>query len=154
MSRIILHVGDKVTHSTLGEGVVTIVDGQYVTIKFSEDERTFRVPNAFFKGFLSHDTVTDKAGEGDKALDTLHGIAADLQSVRDTFEQVRDEESQDYDKLPYERKDGEEGEQIQEYIEAIENAIDGLDEALENLGEAMEHIENADEEEELLIKSK
>ena len=53
MTRIILHIGDKVTHTTLGKGVVTIVDEEFVTIKFVSDELTFRLPDAFEKGFLS-----------------------------------------------------------------------------------------------------
>ena len=154
MARTVLHIGDTVTHSMLGEGVVTIVDKEYITIRFAEIERTFRFPDAFLKGFLKSESLTESFGEGDETLETLRTIANDLRTAKMTFEQVRDEENQDYDALPYERKDGEEGEQIQEYIEAIENAIDGLDEALENLGEAMEHIENADEEEDLLMKSK
>lgn len=55
MAKVILHVGDTVTHSSLGEGVVTIVDKEYVTIKFASDELTFRLPDAFRKGFLSSD---------------------------------------------------------------------------------------------------
>lgn len=53
MSRIILHVGDKVTHTTYGEGVVTIVDGDFCTVKFEAEELTFRLPNAFENGFLT-----------------------------------------------------------------------------------------------------
>ena len=53
MTKVILHIGDKVTHSTLGEGVVTIVDDEFVTIKFESEELTFRLPDAFENGFLS-----------------------------------------------------------------------------------------------------
>ena len=53
MTKVILHIGDTVTHSTLGEGVVTIVDDEFVTIKFATDELTFRLPDAFENGFLS-----------------------------------------------------------------------------------------------------
>ena len=53
IDKVILHIGDKVTHSTLGDGIVTVVDEEYVTIKFAEEELTFRLPDAFENGFLS-----------------------------------------------------------------------------------------------------
>ena len=53
MTKVFLHTGDKVTHSTQGEGVVTIVDNEFVTIKFAADELTFLLPDAFEEGFLS-----------------------------------------------------------------------------------------------------
>lgn len=53
MAKVILHIGDTVTHTTLGEGIVTIVDDEFVTIKFATDELTFRLPSAFENGFLS-----------------------------------------------------------------------------------------------------
>ena len=55
MPRIILHIGDRVTHNTYGEGVVTIVDEEFCTIKFGEEELTFRLPDAFEDGFLRSD---------------------------------------------------------------------------------------------------
>lgn len=57
MAKVILHIGDKVTHKTLGEGVVTIVDDEYVTIKFTTDELTFRLPDAFRNGFLTSEAA-------------------------------------------------------------------------------------------------
>ena len=53
IDKVILHIGDKVTHNTLGEGTVTIVDEDYVTIKFESEELTFRLPDAFENGFLT-----------------------------------------------------------------------------------------------------
>ena len=53
IDKVILHIGDKVTHSTLGDGIVTVVDEEYVTIKFTEEELTFRLPDAFENGFLT-----------------------------------------------------------------------------------------------------
>lgn len=72
MARIILHVGDIVTHSTLGEGVVTIVDDEYCTIKFASKELTFRLPDAFEKGFLSSDSaqiIYDEEDENDDEVE-------------------------------------------------------------------------------------
>ena len=53
IDKVILHIGDKVTHNTLGDGIVTIVDEDYVTIKFESEELTFRLPDAFENGFLT-----------------------------------------------------------------------------------------------------
>ena len=68
MARIIFHIGDKVTHTTLGGGVVTVADEEYVTIKFATDELTFRLPDAFEKGFLSSEyaIIEDSQEEGDE----------------------------------------------------------------------------------------
>ena len=71
MAKVILHIGDKVTHQTLGEGVVTIVDDEYVTVKFATKELTFPLPNAFEKGFLKADDaiyiVDEDVEEADSA---------------------------------------------------------------------------------------
>lgn len=133
MARVLLHVGDKVTHTKLGEGVVTVADEEYATIKFATDELTFRLPDAFFKGFLKSEDI--KKGEGNGLQDSLHSISVDLETAKTTLEQARDNEEDE------------------EYLETIENAIDALDEAMEYLEEAMEHIEEAEEEEHDLLNS-
>ncbi len=146
MTRFILHVGDKVTHTTLGEGVVSIVDEDYVTVKFVEEELTFRIPDAFYKGFLTSEAVEKNKDEGSTLQDSIRRIINDYEAIMATFEQVRDEEEQDYDALPEELQDEEDGEQMQEYVEAIENAIDALDEAISYLDEAIDHLDETEPE--------
>ncbi len=51
--RVILHIGDTVTHFLLGTGVVTIADEEYCTVKFEKEELTFRLPEAFEEGFIA-----------------------------------------------------------------------------------------------------
>ena len=55
MDKVILHIGDTVTHVTWGEGTVTDADEEFCTIKFAEKELTFRLPDAFENGFLTSD---------------------------------------------------------------------------------------------------
>ena len=135
MAKVQLHIGDKVTHTTLGEGVVTVVDEEYVTIRFATDELTFRLPDAFYKGFLRSEGIDVKGGELDGPLGSLHSILNDLKTAMTTLEQARDEEDDE------------------EFLETIENAIDALDEAMDYLDEAKDHIEEAEEEERDLLNS-
>lgn len=53
MKPIILHIGDQVHHKTLGDGVVISVDDDYCTARFGEKEASFRISDAFVRGFLS-----------------------------------------------------------------------------------------------------
>ena len=46
-------VGDRVTHKSLGEGVITALDGKYIWIKFAANEKKFLFPQSFEKGFFS-----------------------------------------------------------------------------------------------------
>ena len=134
MARVLLHIGDKVTHTTLGEGVVTVADEEYATIKFATDELTFRLPDAFLKGFLKSKDLEKKSNESTGNLKELHHISNDLKTVKITFEQALDEDDE-------------------EYLETIENAIDALEEAMEYLDEAIGHIEEAEKEEHDLMNS-
>lgn len=134
MARVHLHIGDKVTHTTLGEGVVTVADEEYATIKFATDELTFRLPDAFLKGFLRSKDLENKSKESTGPLKELHLISNDLKTVKTTFEQARDEEDE-------------------EELETIENAVDALEEAMEYLDEAIGHIEEAEKEEHNLMNS-
>lgn len=135
MARVLLHIGDKVTHTTLGEGVVTVADEEYATIKFATDELTFRLPDAFLKGFLRSKDLENKSMDSTGPLKELHHISNDLKTVKTTFEQARDEEDEE------------------EYLETIENAVDALEEAMEYLDEAIGHIEEAEKEEQALMNS-
>ena len=89
MSRIILHIGDKVTHTTYGEGVVTVVDEEYCTVKFEEEELTFRLPDAFENGFLqSNDAIYVPDEEADEE---------DWDDEEDEEEDEEDDEEEDED---------------------------------------------------------
>ena len=53
MKPIILHIGDRVHHKTLGHGIVIAVNDDYCTARFGEKEANFRIPEAFVRGFLT-----------------------------------------------------------------------------------------------------
>ena len=135
MARTLLHIGNKVTHTKLGEGVVIVADEEFATIKFATEELTFRLPDAFYKGFLRSEDIDMKGGELDGPRGSLHSVSNDLKTVMATLEQARDEEDDE------------------EYLETIENAIDALEEAMDYLDEAMDHLEEAEEEERALLNS-
>ena len=98
MAKVILHIGDKVTHSTLGEGVVTIVDDEFVTIKFATDELTFRLPDAFRNGFLTSEAAI---------------ISGNLDDVDDEYEDEEEEDDEE-DEEEGEEEDDEDEEELEE----------------------------------------
>ena len=53
MKPIILHIGDRVHHKTLGHGIVIAVEEDFCTARFGEKEANFRIPEAFVRGFLA-----------------------------------------------------------------------------------------------------
>lgn len=53
MNPIILHIGDRVHHKTLGHGIVIAVDEDLCTARFGKKEANFRIPEAFVRGFLT-----------------------------------------------------------------------------------------------------
>ena len=46
-------VGDTVTHKSLGQGIVTVIDHKHITIRFQDRESKFLYPGAFEKGHLT-----------------------------------------------------------------------------------------------------
>ena len=48
-----LHVGDKVMHKSLGEGVIVSLDENYLFVKFKDRESKFLYPSAFEDGYLN-----------------------------------------------------------------------------------------------------
>ena len=64
MKPIILHIGDRVHHKTLGDGVVIAVNEDYCTARFGEKEANFRIPEAFVRGFLTSEDAKIGAEEG------------------------------------------------------------------------------------------
>ncbi len=53
MKHIILHIGDRVHHKTLGDGVIIAVSEDYCTARFGEKEAKFCIPDAFVRGYLT-----------------------------------------------------------------------------------------------------
>ena len=53
MKPIILHIGNRVHHKTLGEGIVISVNDDYCTARFGEKEANFLIPDAFVRGYLT-----------------------------------------------------------------------------------------------------
>ena len=53
MKSIILHIGDRVHHKTLGDGVVIAVYEDYGTARFGDKEANFRIPESFVRGFIT-----------------------------------------------------------------------------------------------------
>ena len=45
--------GDRVTHKSFGEGVITSIDDKYIMIKFATSEKKFLFPQCFEKGYIS-----------------------------------------------------------------------------------------------------
>ena len=45
--------GDRVTHKSFGEGVITSIDDKYIMIKFATSEKKFLFPQCFEKGYVS-----------------------------------------------------------------------------------------------------
>lgn len=46
-------VGNRVTHKSFGDGVISALDGKYIWIKFGENEKKFLFPQCFEKGFFN-----------------------------------------------------------------------------------------------------
>ena len=45
--------GDRVTHKSFGEGVITSIDDKYIMIEFATSEKKFLFPQCFEKGYVS-----------------------------------------------------------------------------------------------------
>ena len=45
--------GDRVTHKSFGEGVITSIDDKYIMIQFATSEKKFLFPQCFEKGYIS-----------------------------------------------------------------------------------------------------
>jgi len=56
-----------------------------------------------------------------------------LETLKQTVEEIRDEEETTYDNLPESIQESDRGEEMQEYVESLEDACDYLDEALDSL---------------------
>ncbi len=71
MKSIILHIGDRVHHKTLGDGVVITVNEDYCTARFGEKEANFRIPEAFVRGFLTSEDAKFGAEEGEQSVEEI-----------------------------------------------------------------------------------
>lgn len=51
---LLAKVGGKVNHKTFGEGIVKMIEGSRITVKFGDIDKTFKYPDAFNTGFLKN----------------------------------------------------------------------------------------------------
>ena len=65
MEKVILKPGDTVHHDSLGEGIVTVADEEFITVKFESREVMFRLPDAFEDGFLTSEDAQIIGDEDD-----------------------------------------------------------------------------------------
>ncbi len=63
MKSIILHIGDRVHHKTLGDGVIIAVHEDYGTARFGEKEANFRIPESFVRGFITSEDARFRSAE-------------------------------------------------------------------------------------------
>ena len=68
MKPIILHIGDRVHHKTLGHGIVIAVNDDYCTARFGEKEANFRIPEAFVRGFLTSEDARFGSEDSDEQM--------------------------------------------------------------------------------------
>lgn len=66
MKTIILHIGDRVKHQSLGDGVVIAVNDDCCTARFGEKEANFRIPEAFVRGYLTSPDAIISSDEGEE----------------------------------------------------------------------------------------
>ena len=64
MKPIIVHIGDRVHHKTLGDGIVVCVNVDNCTARFGEKEANFLIPEAFVRGFLTSEDAKIGAEDG------------------------------------------------------------------------------------------
>lgn len=73
------------------------------------------------------------------AREKVGGIAADIQAVIETLQEIRDDEECARDSLPASLQEGERAQQMQESIDALEEAIAALESFdAEDIGETLE----------------
>lgn len=66
MKPIIVHIGDRVHHKTLGDGIVISVNDDYCTARFGQKEANFLIPEAFVRGFLTSPDASIGTDVGEK----------------------------------------------------------------------------------------
>ena len=71
MKPIILHIGDRVHHKTLGDGVVIAVNEDYCTARFGEKEANFRIPEVFVRGFLMSEDAKFGGEDGEQSVEEI-----------------------------------------------------------------------------------
>ena len=94
-----LHIGDKVSHRTLGLFTVFAADEEFCTISFESEDALFRLPDAFEEGFLSSEDAKiieeedddveeeeveeDESNEGDEAVEIVQPNAVSAGEIQD-----------------------------------------------------------------------
>ena len=71
MKPIILHIGDRVHHKTLGDGVVIAVNEDYCTARFGEKEANFRIPESFVRGFITSEDARFGTEDGEQPVEEI-----------------------------------------------------------------------------------
>lgn len=74
MKSIILHIGDRVHHKTLGDGVVIAVNDDYCTVRFGKKEAGFSIPESFVQGYFSSDDAQFGSNESDKQIRQISSV--------------------------------------------------------------------------------
>ena len=83
----------------------------------------------------------ERRKEIDRLMERVNSLLSDLSEIKDSIENVRDEEQEYLDNLPENMADGERAEKAQAAIDAIEEALSGLDDSemsLEGINTSLE----------------
>lgn len=80
-----------------------------------------------------------RRAELDKALAETQGLAEQLSSLKETLEQIKDDEQEYYNNMPESLQGGAKGDAAQSVVSALENAIENLG----DMDEVINYIEEA-----------
>lgn len=67
----------------------------------------------------------------------LTNLIDQLEDVKSKIETIKGEEESAYDNMPESLQDGDNGQRMQDAIDALDYAIDGFDDIIENIQEAI-----------------
>ena len=83
------------------------------------------------------------SGQNKEIIDILRNAATDFKLVRESFEQLLDEERHDYEALPDDLKYEDPGLEIESYMDSLEEAVDELEGVDSTMEDAIGHMEDA-----------
>ena len=87
----------------------------------------------------------ERRKEIDRLMERVNSLLSDLSEIKDSIENVRDEEQEYLDNLPENMVDGERAEKAQAAIDAIEEALGSLDDSETSLEGINTSLETAKE---------
>ena len=87
----------------------------------------------------------ERRKEIDRLMERVNSLLSDLSEIKDSIENVRDEEQKYLDNLPENMADGERAEKAQAAIDAIEEALSSLDDSETSLEGINTSLETAKE---------